>query len=66
MFRSPVAKFLVFILIVVLLFAIYELFNGDIVRIGEVVVEWGTSLLHMIKEFFLANDLFRRIASGPN
>lgn len=66
MFRSPVVKFLVFILVVALLFAVYELFNGDIVRIGEVMVEWGASLLSMIKDFFLSNDLFRRIATGPN
>lgn len=64
--KNPLIKVIGIFLIAGLLLALYQLFGGDIFRIFQVAWEWILSLLTTIKDFFLQNEFFQKIAKGPN
>lgn len=66
MFNNPIVKIFLGLLAVAAILALIELFGGDVFRIFELVWEWIVSLVNRIKDFFIGNESFRRIARGPN
>lgn len=66
MFNNPIIKILTVLITAAAVLALIEIFGGDVFRIFEVAWEWIVSIVNRVKDFFLGNGTFNRLAKGPN